>query len=101
MSVIVTALHHHYSPARLEQVMAEMAHRGGPRVRAYYDAGYRIWFALEGTHRLRAAFLLGTAPVLLSSAWPRSQDALVRARFAASWRGYVFERVIVEESHAA
>lgn len=51
--------------------------------------------AMEGTHRLRAAWILGLAPVLVRVAWWRSAAALERARFAAIEYGYSFPRVEV------
>lgn len=91
--VTVTPLHEHFSPARLAAVVTEMRARGplgAPRIRAYFDDVSRTWYALEGTHRLRAAKLLGLSPVMVRALWPRSQDALIRARFAAARRGHVF-----------
>lgn len=64
-----------------------------PRIRAYYDSVSGAWMAQEGTHRLRAARLLGMVPVMVPVRWPRSSKALARARFAAFLRGHDFERV--------
>lgn len=94
--IIVTPLHHHYSPIHLDAVTEEMRQRGAPRIRAHLDVATGAWMALEGTHRLRAAQFLCIAPVLVPVAWPRSQAALVRARHAARIRGFVFPRVDVE-----
>lgn len=63
---------------------------GAPSLRAFWDAPYGVWFAYEGTHRLRAAFLLGLMPTLIPIAWWRSAAALTRARFAAVEYGYAF-----------
>lgn len=92
--VVVTALHHHHDAERLLHVIARMSVLGPPVIRAYHDAGYG-WFALEGTHRLRAAMLLGVAPAMLSVGWWRSREALQRARFAALLRGHHFSHVEV------
>lgn len=94
--IIVTPLHDHHSPSHLDHVVREMTRRGPPRIRAHHDAQTGAWFALEGTHRLRAAKLLGVAPVLVRSAWRRGAVALERARFAAAIRGHEFDRVTVE-----
>jgi hypothetical protein len=91
----VTPLHEHFSPTRLAHVLAEMVRRGPPRIRAYLDVATGSWFALEGTHRLRAARALGLAPILISSSWPRRKSALEQARFAALTRGHEFEAVVV------
>jgi hypothetical protein len=91
--VIVTPLHQHFSPARLAEVLETMCRIGAPRIRAYFDEVSNAWYALEGTHRLRAAHLLGEAPILVPVRWPRRPVALERARYAAPRRGIVFARV--------
>ena len=88
--MIVCPLHAHYSSAHLERVAAEMRRLGAPAIRAHYDAAYGVWLAQEGTHRLRAALLLGLAPVMIPVQWPRSRRALERARFAAIRNAHVF-----------
>lgn len=92
---IVTPLHHHYSSIRLADVLEKMRHLGAPRIHACHDPESGFWFALEGTHRLRAALALDLAPVLVQVRWPRSRAAMERARFAALERGHVFARVVV------
>lgn len=92
---IVAPLHRYFSPAHLVDVMDEMQRRGAPLLRAYFDAPSGAWFAREGTHRLRAAFLLGVAPALTPIPWWRTAAALERARFAAIEYGYAFPRVQV------
>lgn len=87
----VTPLHDHYSPAHLVDVVERMRVLGRPRIRAYFDRAYGVWFALEGTHRLRAAKALGLVPVLVPVPWPRSAAALERARFAAVLRAHTFD----------
>lgn len=95
MSTIVTPLHAYYSPAHLDVVVDKMRRLGPPRIRASFDLVSGSWFALEGTHRLRAALALGLAPVLVRTRWPRGCAALERARYAAIIRGHTFERVEV------
>lgn len=95
-SVIVTPLHEHFSPSHLIDVVATMRRLGPPRIRAYFDPQSGAWFAQEGTHRLRAAMLLGVAPVMVPVRWPRSRAALERARYAAVQRGHAFNRVLVD-----
>lgn len=95
MTTVVTPLHAHYSPAHLADVTDRMRDLGPPRIRAYLDLDTGAWFALEGTHRLRAAFSLGLAPVMVPVRWSRGRVALERARFAAVERGHVFARVEV------
>lgn len=96
--VTVTPLHQHFSPARLAQVLDTMLRVGAPRIRAYFDAVSNAWYALEGTHRLRAAHLLGVAPILVPVRWPRRATALDRARYAAPRRGHVFARIDVNSA---
>lgn len=91
--MIVVPLHAHFSPERLERVTAEMRRRGPPRIRAFHDIESGAWLSLEGTHRLRAASALGLVPVMVSVRWPRSQAALVRARYAIARRGHTFPDV--------
>lgn len=90
---IVTPLHWYYRPSHLEHVIGEMRRRGAPRLRAHFDG--EVWYAREGTHRLRACLALGIAPVLVPVPWHRSQAALQRARFAAIRDGHLFDRVEV------
>lgn len=94
--IVVTPLHAYFSPCHLAHVVEEMRRLGPPRIRAYHDVSSGAWYALEGTHRLRAAMELGLAPVMVAVPWPRSAEALRRARFAAVERGHVFSRVEVE-----
>lgn len=68
---------------------------GPPRIRAHRDTASGVWLAAEGTHRLRAARLLGLAPVLIPVPWWRSPRSLERARFAAIEYGHAFPRVEV------
>jgi hypothetical protein len=98
---VVTTLHAYYSPAWLSHVVFEMARRGAPRIRAYHDVQTGAWFAFEGTHRIRAASLLGIAPVLVPTPWKRGACALERARFAALTRGHSFDHVVVQPKGAA
>lgn len=93
----VTPLHAHFSPAHLIHVTAQMRDRGPPRIHAYLDAETGAWFALEGTHRLRAALALGVAPVMVPVRWPRRRAALEHARYAAVTRGHQFQHVEIQQ----
>jgi hypothetical protein len=95
VGVVVTPLHEHYSIEHLRDVIEAMKQLGSPRIRAYFDDKSGAWFATEGTHRLRAAKLLGIAPVMVPTRWSRTRKALERARYAAVSRGHVFDRVEV------
>ena len=94
-SVLVTPLHEHFSPAHLERVIAEMRRRGAPVLRGTFDAVSGAWLMREGTHRLRAAKVLGVVPVLVPVRWQKGRAALSRARFAVAERSHLFERVEV------
>lgn len=96
LPVIVTPPHERYSLIHLLGVIHEMRRRGAPRIRAYFDKESGAWFTFEGTHRLRAALALGVAPIMVPAPWPRSEEALRRARFAAIERGHAFACVDVE-----
>ena len=56
------SIHGIKSQGHLEKVMGEMQELGAPIIRVV-DCG-DTYFALEGTHKLRAACLLGLAPTL-------------------------------------
>lgn len=48
--------------ARLDRVLAKMQDLGAPTIKAYWD-GEKYW-AVEGSHRLAAAKILGLTPVI-------------------------------------
>ncbi|WP_164561986.1 hypothetical protein [Nitratidesulfovibrio vulgaris] len=50
--------------AHLEQVVETMRTAGTPTIKAVWVEGYDAWVALEGSHRLAAAALLGLSPVI-------------------------------------
>ena len=91
----VNPLHGYYRQEHLEHVVAEMMRLGPPVLRAHYDG--EMWHAREGTHRLRAAKLLGLAPILVPVPWGRTRSALERARIAATINGHDFERVEIRQ----
>ncbi len=95
MKVLVTPLHAHFRQDHLEHVIGEMRRRGPPVLRAYFDG--EVWYAREGTHRLRAAKILGVVPILRSVPWWRTRASLERARFAAVRNAHEFERVDIEK----
>lgn len=94
--MIVVPLHEHFSPARLALVIEKMRTMGAPRIRAYFDTATRAWFSLEGTHRLRAAKRLRLTPIMVPVGWPRSREALERARYAIPRRGHVFDALQID-----
>lgn len=94
VGVLVNPPHGHFRSQHLEHVVSEMRKRGAPAIRAYFDG--TMWHAREGTHRLRAAKLLGLAPMLISIPWWRSNASLERARYHAARYGHVFDSVEVQ-----
>ena len=91
--MVVCTLHWYYSPAHLEEVLAEMRSRGAPTLRGHFDREAGIFLLREGTHRIRAAHELGLAPHLVEIPWWRSRQSLISARFAAARRGLTFPHV--------
>lgn len=88
--IVVAPLHRHFTPRHLDHVAAEMRQLGAPRIRGHFDEPSGCWLASEGTHRLRVAFALGIAPIMVGIGWWRSLAALGRARSAAIEYGYLF-----------
>lgn len=86
--LIINPLHHHFDPVRLDRVVERMKTLGAPEIRAYFDG--TIWHAREGTHRLRAAKLLGFTPTLIPVTWNKSKLALERAQIAAILNAHKF-----------
>lgn len=59
----VYLVHSHFDKCHLEEVKAEMAELGTPRIRVI-DMGEGLYAAIEGCHRLRAAAALDLTPEL-------------------------------------
>jgi hypothetical protein len=89
--MVVNPLHGYFRQDHLDHVVVEMRRRGAPKIRAFYDAEVGVWHAREGTHRLRAAAVLGLLPELVSVPWNKTRAALYRARIAADRHAHVFE----------
>jgi hypothetical protein len=89
--VLVNPLHEYFRQTHLDLVVERMKVLGPPRIRAHFDG--EIWHATEGTHRLRAARILGIVPMLIPVPWTKSRKALRNARFAAMLRAHSFDRV--------
>lgn len=60
----ITLVHNHYDAAHLDNVINDMHELGEPTIKAYWNAAYDVWVALEGSHRIRAAHALGLVPVI-------------------------------------
>ena len=50
-------------PSHLKEVIVEMREAGAPEIRAYYTG--EMYIALEGSHRLAAAWELGLEPTII------------------------------------
>lgn len=53
---------HAARPDRLAEVIAEMREQGVPTIRAWWAGDH--WRALEGSHRIAAAHVLGLTPII-------------------------------------
>lgn len=58
----IILLHSHYEQEHLEQIIEEMKILGTPSIKAIWMECWNSWVALEGCHRLRAAYVLGLIP---------------------------------------
>lgn len=91
--MLVCPLHWYYDRGRLEAIATRMEALGAPALRGFCDG--RVVLLREGTHRIRAAMLLGLVPTIVPVPWWRSRQALVGAFIAAERRGLHFDRVHV------
>lgn len=51
-------------PTHLKEVIDEMRKMGPPTIKAYYHNAYDAWVALNGSHRISAAKILGL-PIII------------------------------------
>jgi len=58
----IALLHNHFDASHLARVTKEMESLGAPTVKAVWVEAHNRYVALEGCHRLRAAFALGLTP---------------------------------------
>lgn len=93
LPAIVCPLHRYFDALRLERVTMEMKERGAPVLRGTVDGKQPIVLLCEGSHRIRAAHMLGLVPTIVSVPWWRSCAALDRARFCAARHGLRFQLV--------
>lgn len=64
MTISIVLYHDHYNKDHLEQVKREMLELGAPIINCFYDNTNGLWFAVEGCHRLRAAYEMGITPII-------------------------------------
>lgn len=67
--------HNHYDDEHLANVWHEMKSLGAPTIKAAWLSVYNAWMALEGCHRIRAAYMLGKMPVIEEVAFEDIFDA--------------------------
>lgn len=91
----VCPLHWYHTPSRLHAVVEEMRERGAPTLRGYRDPLTGAVLLREGCHRIRAAYALDLAPILVEIPWWRSSASLERARYVAFSHALPFERWIL------
>jgi hypothetical protein len=60
----IALFHRHYDEQHLQQVMQQMQTLGAPTIKAVWMENYQHWVALEGTHRILAAKMLGITPII-------------------------------------
>lgn len=60
MNIIL--FHNHFDAKHLENVTAQMQKLGAPTIKAVWMECFSAWVALEGCHRIRAAYSLGLTP---------------------------------------
>lgn len=58
----IALMHSHFSGSHLEKVKSEMIDLGAPTIKAVWMECWGVWAALEGCHRIRAAYDLGFYP---------------------------------------
>ena len=58
----IALVHNHYDPNNLEKVKEQMLKLGSPKIKVLDLEFDNIYQALEGSHRLRAAEILGITP---------------------------------------
>jgi len=60
----IALVHDHYDQKHLDVVKAEMLIWGAPVIKAVWMECYQMYAALEGCHRIRAAYDLGLTPTI-------------------------------------
>jgi len=65
MMMRIALLHNHYDKAHLKTVKEQMKILGAPNIHAVWMECYGHWAALEGCHRIRAAYELGLTPNII------------------------------------
>lgn len=65
----IALVHDHYDAAHLVAVKSAMQALGAPTIHAVWMECWGVWAALEGCHRLRAAYDLGLVPQIEAVAY--------------------------------
>lgn len=74
----IALVHNHYDEKHLAEVKEQMKVLGAPRIHAVWMEGMGLWAALEGCHRIRAAYELGLTPEIIEVEY---SDELVQNAF--------------------
>ena len=79
--------HNHCDPVHLAKVQAEMVTLGAPTIRAICTDPGSLYVALEGSHRLRAAYALGLTPGIEEIEWSDTvtTDDVVPGAYQDTW----------------
>lgn len=79
--------HDHFDADHLAAVIKEMEVIGAPTIKAVRMEAYGAWVALEGSHRIRAAFELGLEPQVDEVEWSDTvtTDEVVPGSYDDNW----------------
>ncbi len=79
--------HDHFDADHLAAVIKEMQALGAPTIKAVRLDAYNAWAALEGSHRIRAAYELGIVPIIEEVEWSDTvtTDDVVPGSYADTW----------------
>lgn len=79
--------HDHFDADHLAAVIKQMQSLGAPTIKAVRMDVHGAWVALEGSHRIRAAFELGLEPHIEDIEWSDTitTDEVVPGSFEDTW----------------
>lgn len=79
--------HDHFDADHLAEVIKEMQSLGAPTIKAVRMEAYGAWVALEGSHRIRAAYELGLEPRIEEIEWSDTvtTDEVVPGSYDDTW----------------
>lgn len=79
--------HDHFDADHLAAVIKDMETLGAPTIKAVRMEAFDAWVALEGSHRIRAAFELGLEPQIEEIEWSDTvtTDEVVPGSYDDNW----------------